>query len=96
MAEEEQRTKNRLRDEIEDAVEDSLRVGRNDIAALADTPGDGVEHPDEGSQATTCNKDLANILADVISVPAGFPSELIDDIEESNATWSTLVRVPIE
>ena len=92
MAEEEQRTKDRLRDKIEDTVEDSLRIRRDDIATLADAPGDGVENPDEGCQATACDKDLANILADVVGMLAGFPGELVDDVYEGDAAYSMLVR----
>jgi hypothetical protein len=86
MAEEEKRTKDRLRDKIKDAVEDSLRVRRDDVAALADTPGDWVEDPDDGCQATTRDKDLTNILTDMVGVFAGFPGELINDIDKCDAT----------
>ena len=95
MTEEEQRTKDRLRDKIEDTVEDSLRVRRDDIATLADTPGDGIQDPDKSCQATASDKDLSNILADVVGVLAGFPGELVDDIDESNAAYSMLVTVCI-
>jgi hypothetical protein len=93
MAEEEQRTKDRLRDKIENTVEDSLRVRRDDVAALTDTPGNGVQDPDDGCQATARYKYLANILADVVGVLASFPGELIDDINEGDAAYIMLVRV---
>ena len=32
---------------VEDAVEDGLRVGRDDVAALREPPGDWVEEPEE-------------------------------------------------
>lgn len=95
MAEEEQRTKDRLRDKVEDTVEDSLRVRRDDVATLTDTPGNGVQDPDDGCQATACYKYLANILADVVGVLASFPGELIDDIDKSDAAYSILARVLI-
>jgi len=86
MAEEEQCTKDRFCDEIEDTVEDSFRVRRDDITSLTDTPGDGVEDPDDGCQATARDKDLANILTDVVGVLAGFPGELVDDVNKSDTT----------
>jgi hypothetical protein len=95
MAEEEQRTKDRLRDKIENTVEDSLRVRRDDVAALTDTPGNGVEDPDDGCQTTTRYKDLANILADVVGVLAGFPGELINDIDKGDTAYSILASVLI-
>jgi hypothetical protein len=45
MAPKKQGAKHRLGKEVQDAVEDGLRVGRDDIASLADTPGNGVENP---------------------------------------------------
>lgn len=46
----EKSTEARLSDEVEDAVEDSLRVGRDDVTALAKTPGNRVQNPQEGGQ----------------------------------------------
>jgi hypothetical protein len=42
---EEEGTEDRLGQEVEDTVEDSLRVGRNEVGTLAYTPGDGVDDP---------------------------------------------------
>lgn len=38
----EESAKDRLRTNIQDTVEDGLRVRRDDIAALAKAPGDGI------------------------------------------------------
>lgn len=40
-----------LGEDIEDTVEDHLRVGGNDISTIGETPGDGVEEPKEGEDA---------------------------------------------
>lgn len=46
MAPKKQGAKHRLGKEVENAVEDGLRVGRNDIASFTDTPGNRVENPE--------------------------------------------------
>jgi hypothetical protein len=36
-----------LGEDIEDTVEDHLRVGGDDVTTIGETPGDGVEEPEE-------------------------------------------------
>ena len=48
---EQQRTKERFGEEIQDAVEDGLGIGRDDVAALADAPRDRVQEPEEDGEA---------------------------------------------
>jgi hypothetical protein len=43
----EKSTEDGLGDQVEDTVEDGLRVGRDDVATLADTPGERVQDPEK-------------------------------------------------
>lgn len=79
-------TKDRLGEEIKDAVEDSLRVGRDNVAALADTPGDRVKNPEECGERTAQGESLANITAEDIGVTTTFPDEDPDNVGECGAT----------
>ena len=45
VAPDEESTEAGLGDEVKDGVEDGLGVGRDDVATLAETPGNGVEDP---------------------------------------------------
>lgn len=51
MAPEQQGPKDGLGEEIQDAVEDGLGIGRDDVATLADPPRDGIQEPQEGGEA---------------------------------------------
>ena len=42
VGEEQPSTEDRLGDQIKDTVEDSLRVGRDDVGTFRDSPTDGV------------------------------------------------------
>jgi hypothetical protein len=45
VAPDEESAEDGLGEEIEDTVEDGFRVGRNNVATFAKTPGDWVEAP---------------------------------------------------
>jgi len=79
-------TKDRLGEEIKDAVEDSLRVGRDNVAALTDTPGHRVKNPEECGERTAQGESLANITAEDIGVTTTFPDEDPDNVGECGAT----------
>lgn len=81
-------TKDWLGEEIEDTIEDSLRVGRNDVATFAKTPSNRVEDPEESGEGTTHEKGACNIGTKCRCVATGFPDEDVDNIEKSNATES--------
>lgn len=90
MAPEKESTEARLSDEVKDAVEDGLRVGRDDIATLAETPGNGVQNPQEGGQGPTVQEALGNLRAVAGGVATSFPDELVDDVEKSKASCARL------
>ena len=52
MAPQKQSAEHWLRKQVQDSVEDRLRVWWDYIATLADTPGDWVEDPEEGREGT--------------------------------------------
>ena len=64
MSPQEESTKDWLGEEVKDAVEDSLRVGGDDVASLTDTPGDGVEEPQTNGPAAADGEHLVDILTE--------------------------------
>jgi hypothetical protein len=78
-------TEARLSEEVEDAVEDSLRVGRDDVATLAKTPGDRVQDPEEGCQGAAVQEGLPDLGTVVGRVLTGLESEHVDDVEQRDA-----------
>jgi hypothetical protein len=57
-------TEDWLGEDVENTVEDGLRVWRDDVATLAKAPGDWVDEPEEDSLGTAEEEDLANLRAD--------------------------------
>jgi hypothetical protein len=88
VAPNEQATEDRLGQDIENTVESGLRVGRNVVATLADTPGDRVESPQHGGERAADHESLADLLAHGVGVLAGFPGEHVEDVEERDAAES--------
>jgi hypothetical protein len=85
VTEDEESTEDGLGDQIKDTVEDSLRVGRDDVATLADPPGERIQDPEESGERTAHGEAAADILAENIGVTAALPNEDPDDVEESKA-----------
>ena len=85
VAPDEESTEAGLGDEVKDGVEDGLGVGRDDVATLAKTPGDGVQDPEEGGERAADGEALADLGTVARSVAAGLEDELIDDVEEGDA-----------
>lgn len=84
VAPDEKSAEARLSDEVEDTVEDGLGVGRDDVATLAETPGDGIQDPKEGCQRAAVNEALADLSSVTASVAAGFPGKLVEDVEKGD------------
>jgi hypothetical protein len=59
-----------------------------DLPSFADTPGNGVEKPEEGSERSAHQKGSLDVAAKGLGVDAGFPGELVDDVEESDTACS--------
>jgi hypothetical protein len=81
----EETTEDRLGQNVEDAVEDGLGVGRDVVATLAQAPGNGVESPQDSGQGAAHEESLADVLAHGVGVLASFPGEDVDNIEECDA-----------
>jgi hypothetical protein len=86
MAPEKESTKDRLSKEVENSIENCLRVWRDDITALTDTPSDRIQNPKEGCQGATVQERSADILAKCIGVPASIPDEHVRNVAESSAS----------
>lgn len=85
VAPDEESTEDRLGEQVEDTVENGLGVRSDDVATLADTPGDRVQNPEECSQATAHEEGAADVLAQGVGVLAGLEGEDPDDEQKSDA-----------
>lgn len=84
VAPEEESTEDGLGEEVEDTVEDSLAIGGNDVTALAQSPGNWVEDPEESSHASADEEGPLDVTAKGLGVDASLPGELVDNVEESS------------
>ena len=66
----EQSTKDRLGHQVKDTVKDGLAIGSNDVAALAETPGNGVQEPEEDGPNTANHIGPRNVRSQSGSVLA--------------------------
>jgi len=85
VTENEESAEDRLGDQIEDTIEDSLRIRRDDIATLTDTPGDRVQDPKEGGERAAHGEAAADILTENVGVTAALPDKDPNNVEESSA-----------
>lgn len=86
MSPEENGSEHWLREEIQDSVEDGLRVGRDDVATLANAPCDGIADPHNKRDGATSEKDAADITSNAVDMDASFPGKLINDVGECSTT----------
>lgn len=84
VAPEEERTEDGLGHDVEDTVEDGLGVGGDDVAALAETPGDRVHEPEEHGPAATDQEGARDVFAESGGVLACHPDHLPEDEEEGH------------
>ena len=95
VAKDEKSTENWLGEQIKDTVEDGLAVGRDDIATLAETPGDWVQEPKDRGEGTAKEENLANVRTKGGGVTTSLPDKDPENVEKCNATKdkvSPLVR----
>ena len=79
---------NRLRQEVKDTVEDSLRIWSNDISTFAEAPCDWVECPDGEGPDTSHQKCAMNVSTEGLCVLATCDSKLIEDCQHSETPES--------
>lgn len=48
MSQEEKGTEDNLGEDVEDTVEDTFGIGSDDVSTFGETPGDGIQQPEEG------------------------------------------------
>ena len=81
----EESTEYRLRHDVQNTVEDSFRVRRNNVTALRESPGNRVQKPEEDSPDTADQVYLGDIWANGSSMLARGPGDSPGDPEEGNA-----------
>lgn len=82
---EEEGTEDGLGQDVENAVEDGLGVGGDDVAALAQAPGDRVEEPEEDGPHGASDVGAMHVGSEGACVLASDPGHLPRDEEESGA-----------
>ena len=85
VAPEEEGAEDGLGEDVEDAVEDGLGVRGDDVAALAETPGDRVQEPQEDGPAAADQEGARDVVAERGGVLARHPGHLPRDEEEGHA-----------
>lgn len=75
----------RLCNNIQDAVEDSLRVRRNDVSSLTDTPGNGVEQPHGECYNTANEVDSVHVGTKSLGMIAAITRKLVEDSKHGGA-----------
>lgn len=85
MSPDEQSAEDGFRKQIQNAVEDGLRVGRDDVAALTETPSDWVEEPEECGHSAADEEGAADVLSELVSTAARVDRKRVGDDEERNA-----------
>lgn len=81
----EESTEYRLSHDIQNTIEDSFRIRRNNVTALRKPPGDRVQEPEEDSPDTANQVYFGDIWANGGSVLARGPGDSPGDPEEGNA-----------
>lgn len=76
-------TPDRLCNNIEDTVEDGLRVRVDDVATFAQAPGNGVQEPQERQENAAHEEGLLGALTEGSGIATGRADEFVDDVEEA-------------
>ena len=86
MTPEQESTKDWLGQDVQDTVERSLRVGRDNIATFRKSPGNRVEEPEESGPSADDNVGLGDIGPNRRRVLAASPDESPRNPKESEAS----------
>jgi hypothetical protein len=82
MAPEEKSAKDGLAEDVEDTVEDSFGVRRDDIPAFTHAPGDGVQEPEGHGPSSAHSVDPVDIGTEITSMATGIEDDGPGDEEE--------------
>ena len=85
VAPEEESAEYRLSHDIQNTIEDSFRVRRDNVTALRKSPGDGVQEPKEDGPDTANQVYFGDVWAKGSGVLARGPGDGPGDPEEGNA-----------
>lgn len=77
-------TKDWLGEDIENAVENGLGIGRNDISTLRKSPSDGVEEPEEHGPSAADHVRLSDSVVDAIGVASTHEEDIVGDEEQGH------------
>ena len=83
-------TEDWLRQDVENAVDDSFRIGRDDITTFGETPSDRVNEPQEDCPGTAHDEGAANGSAKGVHVLAS-DDDNIECSEEEGETGENKV-----
>ena len=86
VSEQQDGAEDRLGEDVEDTIKDGLAVRGDDVSALSQTPGDGVQEPQEDGEDTAAEERPADLRAESGSVSAGDEDQDIHDVEEGEAS----------
>jgi len=86
MAPEEESAKDGLGEDVENAVEDSFGVRRDDVPAFAHAPGDRVQEPETDSPKTANSVNPVDIGTEITSLPTSIEEDGPSDEDEGNNT----------
>lgn len=82
MAPEQEASEADLGQDIQDTVEDGLGVGVDDVAALAEAPGDGVQEPQQQQPDAARPERLLGVAPQHVGVAPRVDEQLVRDEEE--------------
>ena len=85
MTPEEESTEHGLRHDVQDTVEDGLGIWRDEISALANSPCDWVQEPEEDGPYTADEVGLVNVGTNGHGVLARRPGYGVGNPEECDA-----------
>jgi hypothetical protein len=82
---EQQRAETWLGEDVENAIEDGLGIGRDDITTLAETPRNRVQEPQRDGPDAAEGVDVGDVGADDAGVGAAFKDDCVGNEEEGRA-----------
>lgn len=85
MAPQEESTEDGLGHDVEDTVEDGFGIGGDDVAALAEAPGDGVQEPEADGPDAADGVGFGDVAAERCGVLAGGDGHGEGDPQECRA-----------
>lgn len=86
-------TEDRLGTDVENTIEDSFRIWRDNVAALGETPSNWIQEPEENSPDTADSVGLGNVIAKWSRVSASDDGDRVGNPQEGDATESVVTEL---